>query len=275
MPLRLRLQTRHTVRGAGMRTAPFLRRATPLSVPRQYTISSNTKDSADLYSFSSGRFLYNENLRLSERYVEFDVTALKQKAERSLEHGRVSKMRVLAEGGFNRVFLLAMEDGFEITVKIPYASTVPKHYATASEVATLTFLRSKGLPVPQVYDWSSKGPQSDVGVEYIMMEKAPGIGLDTIWFDIKKEQSRDLVSSYVDIETKLFLLPFGSYGSIYFKEDVPTDLQAPLYQPGTPDDHQDSDRYCMGPIADYMFWYGKRAEMPFSRGPCRDCLCFM
>ena len=162
-----------------------------------------------------------------------------------------------------------MEDGFEVIVKIPYTSTVPKHYATASEVATLTFLRSKGLPVPQVYGWSSKSSENDVGVEYIIMQRAPGIGLDTRWFDMTMGQNRDLVSNYVDIETKLFAIPFGSYGSIYFKDDVPPDLQAPLYRPGTLNDTGDTERFCIGPIADYMFWYGRRAQLPIHRGPCK------
>ena len=57
----------------------------------------------------------------------------------------------LAEGGFHRTFLLIFCDDFQMIAGIPYPATVPKYYAVASEVATMEFLRSSGLPVPQVY----------------------------------------------------------------------------------------------------------------------------
>ncbi|OAF56472.1 Phosphotransferase enzyme [Pseudogymnoascus destructans] len=72
-------------------------------------------------------------------------------AAESVGKKRVSHMKKLPEGGFNRVFLLTMDDGFEVTVKIPYHPTVPKHFATESEVATLDFLQSKGIPISRVY----------------------------------------------------------------------------------------------------------------------------
>ena len=60
----------------------------------------------------------------------------------------------LAEGGFNRTFLITMHGGFEMVARIPYPITVPKFHAIASEVATMRFLRSSGLPVPEIYDYS-------------------------------------------------------------------------------------------------------------------------
>ena len=160
-----------------------------------------------------------------------------------------------------------MEDNFKAIVKIPYKISVPTTYATASEVATLTFLRSKGFPVPKVYGWSSTR-ENKVGVEYIIMEHAPGVGADTCWFQTTKHQKKALVTGIVDIEKKLFDIPFASIGSLYFKQDIPPHLQGQLYQPGTPDEAKDSETYCIGPIADYMFWYGQRAELELDRGPC-------
>lgn len=40
------------------------------------------------------------------------------------------------------------EDVLQVIVKIPYWISVPRKDATASEAATLTFLRSKGIPIP-------------------------------------------------------------------------------------------------------------------------------
>lgn len=58
---------------------------------------------------------------MRERYVKFDTTALLREVESILgpDHGQVASMVKFAEGGFNRVFLLTMDDGFEAILKIP------------------------------------------------------------------------------------------------------------------------------------------------------------
>lgn len=219
-----------------------------------------------LFSYTSGRFLYNEQLRLREKYVRFNVSELEKAVSRQVGHGRVKSIVKISERGFNRVLLATMEDGFRAIVKIPFSVPAPKTYATASEAATLTFLRSKGIPVPEVYGWSST--IENLGTEYIIMECAP-----------RGQRRYSLVSQYktstagaskgiVDIEKKLFAIPFGAFGSLYFKNDLLPQFQALLYGPGTPDEAGDSKTYCIGPITDYMFWDGRRAEMELDRGPC-------
>lgn len=221
-----------------------------------------------LFAYSSGRFLYNEETRLRERYVKFNVSALKDVLTTCIGHGGVKHLVKLSEGGFNRVILATMEDGFRAIVKIPFWVSVPKTYATASEVATLSYLRAKGFPVPKVYDWSST-LENPVGVEYIIMEYAPGASAaDSGWFNTTKYQKHALVTGIVDTEKKLFEIPFGSIGSLYFRKDLPSHLQSRLYVPGAPDEAGDSETYCIGPIADHMFWYGRRAELDLDRGPC-------
>jgi hypothetical protein len=85
----------------------------------------------------------------------------------------------LAKGGFNRNFLITMHDGFEMVARIPYPVTVPKFYTIASEVITMCFLRSSGLPIPEVYDYS---PLSDnaAKTEYIFMEFMRGTKLSDV-----------------------------------------------------------------------------------------------
>ncbi|OBU00470.1 Phosphotransferase enzyme [Pseudogymnoascus verrucosus] len=153
-----------------------------------------------------------------------------------------------------------MDDGFEVIVKIPYHLTVPKHFTTESEVATLDFLQSKGIPIPRVYAWSSKSDNA-VGTEYIIMEKAPGQPL---------EDRVRLVTSYIELEIKLFSLRIDAFGSLYYKETLPPHLQADIYAADTPDESGDAKRFCVGPAADYMFWRGKRDGLELDRGPWRD-----
>ncbi|EGE00858.1 hypothetical protein TESG_08160 [Trichophyton tonsurans CBS 112818] len=221
----------------------------------------------NLFSYTSGRFLYNESTRLRERYVEFNVSSLKEAVTKHTG-GKVIDLQKLGEGGFNRAFSAILESGQQVVVKIPYPLSVPRKYATASEVATLKFLRSKGIPVPKVYGWSATDDNA-VGVEYIIMEAASGIGLNTKWFNMTKKQQQAVTLGIIGIEKTLFDIPFGSIGSLYFKTDLPPELQADLYLPGASDPDGDCDTFCIGPIADYMFWYGKRAELAVDRGPCK------
>ncbi|PLB49757.1 phosphotransferase enzyme family protein [Aspergillus steynii IBT 23096] len=156
-----------------------------------------------------------------------------------------------------------MADGFEVIVKTPYSFACPKYYATASEAATLQYLRRRGIPVPQVYGYSAS-KDNPVGMEYIVMEKAQGASLATVWRDLSKKQRHTLASSFVEIERGFFDLPFTSIGSIYFKNDIPCELRAPLYDPPTESD------FCIGPTADPMFWHGARASFDLHRGPWID-----
>jgi hypothetical protein len=222
-----------------------------------------------LFSYTSGRFLYNEALRLRERYVEFNVAALKEAVSQHTGHGRVVGLQKLSEGGFNRVFLATLENNSQAIVKIPYNLSVPKTYATASEAATLTYLRSKGIPAPKVYGWSSTMDNA-IGVEYIVMELASGIGLDSKWFELTKKQQLAMATEVVDMESKLFAIPFSATGSVYFKDDLPPQMQTDLYLPGTADPNGDSETFCIGPITDYMFYHGKRAGMQVDSGPCKQ-----
>ncbi|RAL11096.1 phosphotransferase enzyme family protein [Aspergillus homomorphus CBS 101889] len=152
-----------------------------------------------------------------------------------------------------------MDDGFDVIVKIPYHITGPKHYATASKAATLTYLNTKDIPVPKVYRYSSSD-NNPAGVEYIVLEKAAGVGLETKWLTMSKRERHTLALSAVEVEKKFFDIPFRAIRSIYFKQDVPSGLQTTLYKPDVKSD-RDSEIFCIGPTADYRFWYGKRAEL--------------
>ncbi|KIY45791.1 hypothetical protein FISHEDRAFT_66846 [Fistulina hepatica ATCC 64428] len=125
----------------------------------------------DLFDYTSGRWVFNDALRHAERRLVFDVEGLRRLAAQSVRRSPadVVNLSKLAEGGFNRTFLITLRDDFQMVARIPYPATVPKYYAVASEVATMEFLRSSGLPVPQVYGYS---PASDnaAKTEYIFME---------------------------------------------------------------------------------------------------------
>lgn len=78
-------------------------------------------DPESLYSPSSGRWLWKEELQMKCRWRKFNITELGQAAAlavRSLSCVKLAKLHV-SEGSFNKAFLLTMDDGKEIVAKLP------------------------------------------------------------------------------------------------------------------------------------------------------------
>lgn len=94
------------------------------------------------YSYFAQRWLWNESEQLRRRYIQSDVNALIDIAEEAAGQDAVClNLSRLPEGNFNKVFLATMQDGKQLIVKIPNPNSGPAHYTTASEVATMQFVR--------------------------------------------------------------------------------------------------------------------------------------
>ena len=130
-------------------------------------------------------FSYNDDPRRAERRLVFKADELCQLAAEAANRSPrgIVRMHKLAEGGFNRTFLITMRGGFRMVARIPYPVSIPKYFAVASEVATMALLRSSGLPIPEVYGYSPT-PNNAAGTEYIFMEYVQGTKLSDIWVDL-------------------------------------------------------------------------------------------
>ncbi|KAF3899222.1 Mitochondria protein Fmp29 [Trichophyton interdigitale] len=165
----------------------------------------------------------------------------------------------MAEGGFNKVFLLTIDDGSEVVARIPTPIAGPRGLTTASEVATMRFLRETlHIPVPRVLAYS---PTSDnpVGAEYILMERLRGEALGPKWLSLSKTDMVDLMTQIARIEKKIFDFKFPAYGSLYHRHDIPKESRV--------DFEVDGGDFCIGPICKRQFWHGERADMELDRGP--------
>ncbi|KAF9495022.1 hypothetical protein BDN71DRAFT_1590049 [Pleurotus eryngii] len=109
-----------------------------------------------------------------------------------------------------RTFLITMYDGFRMVARIPYPITTPKHLAIASEVATLTFLRSAGLPTPAVYGYSPT-LNNAAGTKHIFMQ--------FVWKTPTWER-HSILHQIVELETEEVMRAFLAGGSLYFTEDL-------------------------------------------------------
>lgn len=98
----------------------------------------------DLYRYTSGHFLINEEHQYRQRYVKFDVSQLCDAA--AAVGGTNSPIVAIEkmEGGFCKALLMRKADGSEIVAKLPSKLAGPPKYSTASEVATLKYGNSTG-----------------------------------------------------------------------------------------------------------------------------------
>ncbi|KZT33449.1 protein kinase subdomain-containing protein PKL/CAK/Fmp29 [Sistotremastrum suecicum HHB10207 ss-3] len=233
----------------------------PLS---QRALSSPSKYPDDLFNYNSGRWLANDKLRLAERRREFEVEELCQLAAQSV--GRksqdINRFEKLAEGGFNRTFLITMHDGFEMVARIPYPITVPKFYAVASEVATMDFLRFSGLPIPEIYGYSPSADNA-AKTEYIFMEFVKGTRLTDVWMAGEIPDVLSSLRQIVELESRIMSVRFPAGGSLYYTKDLEE-------MGGNNGVTLEDERFSVGPDARIQMWSGRRSQLDVDRGPYRS-----
>ncbi|KAL3463697.1 kinase-like protein [Aspergillus heterothallicus] len=159
-------------------------------------------------------------------------------------------------GGFNRVLQITFNDGYAILASLPYKTTVPKHYAVASEAATLALLLAHGVPVPKVLAYSPDRT-NPVGTEYILLERLEGSPLSDRWFFTDTKTRVKIMRQIVDVERWFMSIHFPASGSLYHRRDLDSSQHViPV-----------SDDIVVGPTAQYEWWYQERASLEVDRGP--------
>ncbi|CAL1693832.1 unnamed protein product [Somion occarium] len=236
---------------------------------------SNMDKYESFFRYTSGRWLYNEKEQLAIRYVRFNVDALKKVAAEAVGASYCTDIRKTHEGAFNKIFMLRFDNNAELVAKIPTPLVSPPHLCTASEVATMDYVRNvMGLPVPKVFGWCSRAETTDVGAEYILMEKIDGVVLSASWTKLKGQDAVDMMEQLISCEQSFSRHKFSQIGSLYYKEDVAPALQGRrLYADGVPD-NEASDRFRIGPLAMWEVWCGRRVNITLDRGPWPDIMSF-
>ncbi|KAJ7665061.1 protein kinase subdomain-containing protein PKL/CAK/Fmp29 [Mycena polygramma] len=236
-------------------------RRSPLCLPGRALSVTAQSGNDSLFEYTTGRWILNDALRLAGRRLVFNVDGLRRLAAQSVDRipEDVVDLAKLAEGGYNRTFIITMRDGFQMLARIPYPVTVPKYYAVASEVATMAFLRSSGLPIPKVYGYSPT-PDNAAETEYIFMEFIQGTLLGDVWPDLGNLEISLLLRQLVQLEAKIMSVPFPAGGSLYYTKD----LEKAGVGSGIP---LEDECFSVGPDTAVPVWYGRRSQLDVDRGP--------
>ncbi|GAB1206468.1 hypothetical protein APSETT445_005157 [Aspergillus pseudonomiae] len=176
----------------------------------------------DLFRYTSGRWLWDEEHQLRDRFSPFNVPELQRIAAQRVGADTCTAITKLAEGSFNKTFRLELDNGSSVIARIPHPIAGPRYYTTVSEVAAMEFVRIEhavsaiqartilGIPTPQVYAWNAD-VNNAVGSEYIIMEEAPGTKLEDIWHVLSLEEKVEIMKDLVQLEKKMLQAPLDRY----------------------------------------------------------------
>ena len=81
--------------------------------------------------------------------------------------------------------------------------------------ATIDFLRSKGLTIPEVYAYSYT-PENEAGTEYMLIEYVEGTDLRELWFNLEKKETDSLMDLLAKLQSTMMSISFPAGGSIYY-----------------------------------------------------------
>ena len=106
----------------------------------------------------------------------------------------------------------------------------------------------------------------------MLMERAPGVQLSTVWSYMSAAQRLGLVKNLVDMEGRLVATKLAGYGSLYYRNDCPENIgridQAIEIQ--GKDGRSDASEFVIGPVAEDSFWTEGVGELEMDRGPCES-----
>ncbi|KAG6123992.1 hypothetical protein E4U12_000338 [Claviceps purpurea] len=225
-------------------------------------------DPSELFSFTSGRFVENEEHELAQRYREFDFNELARRAARAVQADRCLSIEKFPDGLYNRILLLTMDNGKEVVAKIPNPNAGRPHFTIASEVATMKFAREVlSTDLPQVYDWSSRAQDTPVGAEFILMEKVHGVELQQLWPKMTTEERWEVVKAVAAYQESWASVTFEQYGSLYFAEDFEGENIPALVYTDEKGERVEDSRFVIGPSTSREMFDMGRCGIDFDRGP--------
>ncbi|KAF2768456.1 hypothetical protein EJ03DRAFT_364001, partial [Teratosphaeria nubilosa] len=178
-------------------------------------------------------------------------------------------MHKIAEGGFNKVFRLRMDNDCTLIARIPNRTSPAISSSLASEVATMgSASKILDIAVPEVLSWDSD-TNNPVGSEYLLMREARGTPLHEEWESMSISAKGSIVGDLVAIERRFLTASFSQYGSIYFSDSCPVGCENFQLTGWVSSSlkNQAEDRYVIGPMVEGSFWDGEREQMIGVRGP--------
>ncbi|CAK4032361.1 Hypothetical predicted protein [Lecanosticta acicola] len=177
-----------------------------------------------------------------------------------------------ADGLYNKAFLMTMDDQQEVVAKVPNPNADIPRLTTASEVATMDFMRNTlNTPAPRVLAWNSSC-MNPVRAEYIIMEKAQGVQLASVLPTMSAEQKGQVIRAIARYQREWLKVTFHKIGSLYYAKDLPTPDQTKTCYSDTLGNPVWQSEFALGPILDREWIDYGWGNIDGDRGPWTTAL---
>ena len=144
--------------------------------------------------------------------VQWDILAAK--ACRLLQAGN-AKWGEHTRGAYNLVRFLHLDDTVIVArVPLEWKMSPMAVHRMESEIATMEYVREHTkIPVPRVLDYNTSG--EDIGVPYMLMSKADGVPLSSVWDVMEDEKREKVFQQVVEILLDLAEQRFDKMGALF------------------------------------------------------------
>jgi aminoglycoside phosphotransferase (APT) family kinase protein len=115
-------------------------------------------------------------------------------AARVVNRDQCVRIIKMADGGFNKLFLLTMDDGHEVLARIP---THRRFHLVIPPPVRWRLRNVLELPVPKNFASSSMA-DNPVGAEYIIMERLHGESLASRWLSLSTAELKEVRTKLVE-----------------------------------------------------------------------------
>ncbi|KAH9038585.1 hypothetical protein EDB85DRAFT_2287521 [Lactarius pseudohatsudake] len=196
---------------------------------------------------------------------------------------RVGRITFLNSGTFHKAYSVTLSDGRVVIARV--ARRFMSRLKTESEVATMEYIRTyTSIPVPTIYFYDSN-PYNRLGGEYIIMSKAEGVPLSSVYQSMSHKSLIALLNNLASIIIPLLAHRFSHIGSLYSgppltQRSVPRNATAwsPSLATPTPasvsfsftssltpttiaSPHKSSGEFHVGPIVSWPFFGSNRGDL--------------
>ncbi|OCT51802.1 hypothetical protein CLCR_08390 [Cladophialophora carrionii] len=216
---------------------------------------------------------------MSMRSVRFDMNQLARVAADALAADRCVSIEKCPDGMYNKSYLFTMSDGRQVIGKVPNPNAGIPHFTTASEVATMDFVRAIKLHSifgfadglgggPHRLRNSSTSADNPVGAEYIIMEKMPGVQLLQVWDQMALTDKLQVITQLFKFQRMWLSARFGKIGSLYYADDVEASApdESHLFT-DTNGTEVRNERFAIGPTTGRDWIDEGRSLLKCDRGP--------
>lgn len=94
---------------------------------------------------------------MAKRYVAFDINELVKVAAQAVGSTSCVSLDIIPDGLHSKTFLLKMNDDAQAVAKLTNPCAGRPHFTTASEVATMDYVRLKELSQQSITDMHRRG----------------------------------------------------------------------------------------------------------------------